>query len=194
MHPTQRKIADLIEEAAKRLWLQATISWEASGPTLEGTVTAPLSGRTHNHVDGLRTQLREAIWSLGDDEDFTSMSRDLDREDELVMVFQIVANSNLEKIAESGILDVISRKFTSRFENEVKRRPKRKQSELPDPTKPAKASINAEPLRNTFQVGARVSQETLDTIQKIRSEHGKSKREVIEEAVELLNQSLSEPK
>lgn len=193
-HPTHQKIIKLVESAAKKLKLDASADWRADAASLHGTYDAPFSQENQTRVQKQLVGLREAIWSLGDEEGFTVLGRDMESDGELSVLFQIDMDIDLDELEESDKLDEISRKFISEYAKELKkRRPKRKQHQLPDPSKSARASVNVDPLRKTFQVGARVSQETLDLIQKIRTEHGKSKREVIEEAIALLDQNLNEP-
>lgn len=102
------------------------------------------------------------------------------------------SQENLDDLSKSGMIDAYYTQLVERMTDEAKRqrRPKRSREELPDPSKPPSASVNTDPLRRTFQVATRVSQETIDKIDALKAHQGLTKRQVIEKAVDLFAEQV----
>lgn len=100
---------------------------------------------------------------------------------------EIYLKNNIYSLHLSEAYDIFTKSSkkidTHIYENIISRRPKRKRSQLPDPSKPADSYVNRYPSL-TKQFRTDVEPELSDRVDAFRKASGKTKRQIVEEALQ----------
>lgn len=134
-----------------------------------------------SNIEALQTRVMSFCNKSGFTADINPGNRG---EEILQLVLTVIEDSVLQDLRENGKLEYYSQVMQLFFEQELKKRaPKRKQNELPDPSKPASASVNNRATRTTKQFNADISPDTINLIADFKNKSGLTKRQIIENAV-----------
>lgn len=184
MDKAHQVISRDFENYAIRAGLTGAWDWRVDGDALEGVLDLVLDGWTEPQLEEVLGDFLASAREYGEIAGFTIQSRTLTSDAVLTVYFQIVSDADLETLRESGKLDKISQQFTRNFDQALrKRRPKRKQSDLADPSKSHDAYVNQYP-RLTKQFKTDVKPELADRVDAFRKATGLSKRDITEAALE----------
>lgn len=175
--------------AASRLGLTAKVLSEASTENVR-SVELGLSGDTDQavHQESLE-KFSRAIRNAAEREGYVvTILRSTVEHNGMGAQLSILLESsqNWKNVTLSGNLDNYTQELRVQIEKELerKRRPKRKRSELPDPSKRHDAYVNRYPNTLTKQFKTDVTPELADRVEAFKKATGKTKREIVEEALE----------
>lgn len=185
MHRAYEKIIKTFECVADHVGIKLKAEeWRTSGRLLTGCFDWHIKNKK---LSAARTQLTKLVrdaQALATPKDLTLTTSISEVEGGFSLFFQIDSDADLDQLVADGIIDKYCQEFANRYEYHLKtRRPKRSQTDLPDPSKSHGASSNRYP-RPTKQFRTDVAPEISERVDAFRQATGISKREITEAALQ----------